>query len=248
MTQKVDEWLQVKSDSQYHDSQFLNPYKSTVAFVQWLMEKDIIKNEISEEILDVGCGKGANIFYLNKKFPNTHFSGMDINQELIDEGNMILQKHQMNSKLEVGDLYKENSSYLKRFDGIVSFQTLSWLPDFREPILSFSRMAKNWIAMTSLFFDGDLNCTIKVEDHNRKQHDGKPSEYFYNVYSLNLISEHLRNCGFPKLSYCQFEIDIDLERTNPKGIGTYTEKLLNGRRIQFSGPLHLPWYFILAEK
>ncbi len=42
--------------------------------------------------------------------------------------------------------------------------------------------------------------------------------------------------------------DIDIKKPEKAGLGTYTERLENGKRIQISGGLMLPWYFIVAYK
>jgi hypothetical protein len=40
-----------------------------------------------------------------------------------------------------------------------------------------------------------------------------------------------------------FEISIDLEGPAEGGIGTYTAKLADGHRLQFSGAVFMPWKF-----
>ncbi|MBF0547052.1 MAG: hypothetical protein HQM08_21605 [Candidatus Riflebacteria bacterium] len=141
-------------------------------------------------------------------------------------------------------MYNIPAELIKAFDGVISFQTLSWLPEYSHPIKIFTELAKRWVSMTSLFFEGNLNCITKVEDHNSLN---KPKEYFYNIYSLPLIKKSFAENGFDSFHFKKFEIDIDLDKSNPDGIGTFTEKLADGKRIQFSGPLHLPWYFVYSE-
>ena len=41
-----------------------------------------------------------------------------------------------------------------------------------------------------------------------------------------------------------FEIELDLSGPVEGGLGTYTRKLEDGRRLQFSGALWLPWKFV----
>ena len=52
---------------------------------------------------------------------------------------------------------------------------------------------------------------------------------------------------YKKFKYKRFDIDIDLKHSN-SDLGTYTQKLANNKRLQFTGPLWEPWYFIYAEK
>lgn len=44
------------------------------------------------------------------------------------------------------------------------------------------------------------------------------------------------------------KLGAHLPKPEKAGLGTYTEKLEDGRRIQISGGLMLPWYFIVACK
>jgi len=59
------------------------------------------------------------------------------------------------------------------------------------------------------------------------------STSYCNVYAL-------------KQRFKRFDIDIDLPKGSHGGLGTYTELLADGRRLQISGPIMLSWYFILA--
>jgi hypothetical protein len=139
-------------------------------------------------------------------------------------------------------------SHFGRYDGVVSFQTLSWLPEYKMPIEKMIELRPKWIAMTSLFFDGDVNCTIIVHDYTTPL-GGKPyRESYYNTYSIRLVRELFAKLGYSDFKFMPFEIDIDLPKSETRGMGTYTEILQNGRRIQISGPLLMNWYFILARQ
>lgn len=248
--QRTTEWLEgVKNPScmQYHEKQFANPYRSTVAFCDFLEENDLIKPHTN--IIDMCAGQGANSYYMAKRYPHCHFDGIDINPMLVETGNEALAKlSQHNCALYQGDLYNLDTKYIGKYDGLVCYQTLSWLPEYKTPLEKMVELNTSWIAMTSLFFDGNLNCTIQVQDYNEPV-AGKPyAEYYYNTYSLRLIEQFFNEHGYKKVIYQPFEIDIDLPNAMPTGKGTYTEKLVDGRRLQFSGPLLMNWYFVVAIK
>ena len=61
------------------------------------------------------------------------------------------------------------------------------------------------------------------------------------------MRDYLKTLGYEKFEYIPFEIDIDLPQTT-KDIGTYTIKSEEGKRIQISAGLMMPWYFIVASK
>ena len=198
-------------------------------------------------ILDIGSGSGANIYYMVKRYSNSTFLGVDINPDLVMRGNQFFQDNGIeNCRLVQGDIYKLDEAYRSVFDGIVSFQTLSWLPEFKEPITAMSKLRAKWMALTSLFYDGPLSCTIDVQDYDATLQPCKES--FYNIYSLPVVKAFLSEQGYAKFQFTPFEIDIDLPKPDTKGRGTYTEKLQNGCRLQCSGPLLMPWYFIAIEE
>lgn len=46
----------------------------------------------------------------------------------------------------------------------------------------------------------------------------------------------------------EFEIDIDLKKTDSMDMGTYTIMTAEKKRMQVSGAIMMPWYFIYAER
>jgi SAM-dependent methyltransferase len=246
MKQRTTEWIE-KVDFQYHERQFERPYRSTVIFCDWLEQIGYIRKDSCLRILDLGSGAGANIYYMSKRYPNSIFIGVDINYDLVMKGNEFFEKNAIkNCSLEQGDIYNLDKRYIGAFDGIISFQTLSWLPEFKEPIISMTKLNPKWIALTSLFYDGPLSCTIEVQDYDSNLQPCMKS--FYNVYSLPVVRKFLSELGYCKFKFTPFEIDIDLPKPDSKGRGTFTEKLQSGRRLQISGPLLMPWYFIAVKK
>lgn len=223
-------------DDEYHLRQFKRPYRSTVKFCDFL-EKHGVLGENYQQILDVGAGAGANVYYMARRFPDNFFVGLDINPRLIEIGKKRLRKLH-NATMVLGNLYRLK----KRFDGVVSYQTLSWLPECDDAIKSILSIKPRWIGLTSLFYDGLVEYRIQTIDHGKRE-----ARHYYNIYSLEHVKKLFNENGY-KLVYEPFEIDIDLKKPDGKGLGTYTQKLEDGKRIQISGALLMPWYFILAKK
>lgn len=246
MKQRATEWIE-KVNTEYHERQFKEPYRSTVAFCDWLEEIGYIQKDSQLRIIDLCSGQGANIYYLGKRYPKSTFTGVDINSDLVISGNKFFKDSKIwNCHLEIGDIYKLDRKYVSEFDGILSFQTLSWLPEFKEPIEAMVDLQARWIALTSLFYDGQVSCTIEVREYDTTLNPRRDS--FYNVYSLPVIEKCLSEKGYRNLQFTPFEIDIDLPKPSKKVMSTYTEKLENEHRLQISGPLLMPWYFIAARK
>lgn len=235
------------TDNNYHRKQYENVYRSTEKFVDWLENLGYLNTEVTQNICDMACGGGANVFYLSNWFKNSYFTGIDLSQELVQYGNAIL-KEKSNCRLYQGDWLQPKTKWREKFDGIISFQTLSWLPEYQEPLRNLSLLNPKWIAISSLFYEGDIEYTIKLKDYYRASNDKEYEEAYYNIYSLIRVREYLKKLGYYKFEYMLFEIDIDLPKTESMDIGTYTIKTEDGRRLQISAALMMPWYFIVASK
>ncbi len=248
MEQRTAEWLdRDKVNTDYHERQFREPYRSTIAFCEWLETERLVSPESELRIVDLCSGTGANIHHMSKRYPKSTFLGVDINPDNVERGNAFFQSNGIDRcRLEVGDIYNLDPGYVSEFDGVVSFQTLSWLPDFKAPIQAMTTLAPRWIAVTSLFYDGPVSCTIDVTEYTAGLEPNRSS--FYNVYSLPTVRKHMQTNGYSDFRFTPFEIDVDLPKPSHGLMSTYTEQLEDGRRLQLSGPLLMPWYFIAATR
>lgn len=234
-------------DPHYHDRQFAFPYQSTISFCDWLVELGAIGGERSR-ICDLGCGKGANLYYMARRFPHCDFVGMDIDEQLIRDGRDFLSRTSVpNCQLSVGDLHSAGWHFSSgAFDGIISLQTLSWLPGYEKALDAIVSLSPKWIALTSLFFDGPIEAKTVITEFDSAQEGGVKRALFYNTYSLPLVKRYLTERGYKQFKHNRFEIPIDLPRSSDGRMQTYTEKTTDGRRLQISGPLLMNWYFIYA--
>lgn len=248
MGQRTVEWLDKnKVNTDYHDRQFREPYRSTIAFCNWLESAGLINAESELRILDLCSGAGANIHYMSERYPKSSFLGVDINADLVDQGNTFFESKGIHDcRLELGDIYNLDPRYVSGFDGVVSFQTLNALSEFKAPLDAMAGLAPEWIAVTALFYDGPVSCTIDITEYDD---DLKPNRSgFYNVYSLPVVRKHMQGNGYRDFLFTPFEIDVDLPKPRQRLMSTYTQKLEDGRRLQRSGPLLMPWYFIAARR
>ena len=236
-------------DSQYHDRQFGVPYQSTISFCDWLVALGAIGKEGSR-ICDLGCGKGANLYYMARRFPHCEFVGMDIDERIVHDGRNVFSRESVgNCQLLVGDLHAAGSHFKKgEFDGIISLQTLSWLDGYRKAIDAMASLSPKWIAVTSLFFDGPIQASTVVTEFDLSNRGNARRELFYNTYSLPLVRQHLFDRGYKQVNHIRFEIPIELPRTTDQKMQTYTETTTDGRRLQISGPLLMNWYFVYAAQ
>jgi len=242
MKQRTTEWIE-KVDLAYHSRQFTTPFRSTVLFCEWLESLNCLNADSQLNIVDIGSGQGANIYYMAERYKNSHFVGLDINQELISAGNDFFKEKQLTEcRLEHGDIFSLDSKHISKFDGLMCYQTLSWLDGYEAALKEMMTLDPKWIALTSLFYDGEADCYIDVKNFLKDKNSS------YNIYSLPRIKKFLARHGYSDIQCTPFKIDIDLEKPDDGGMGTYTEILQNDDKIQIAGPLLMPWYFILARK
>jgi len=248
MQQGLDEWLVLdEQNMKFHMEQYRTPYRSTIKFAEFLQQKDI--GGESCRILDVGCGAGAVLGYMldcDKRILWGY--GVDINKDLIKIGNKILNERKIyNCELIEGDFFQMDRNVFGKIDGVISLQTFNILPDYRDIVRCICELEPRWIAFSMLGFEGLIDYNIKLFDYTKDKQDGY-SEVFYNIYSLPIMKDFFHKMGYSKFDYMEFEMDIDLPRINKMGRGTYTIKTVQGKRMQISGGMMMPWYFVFVEK
>lgn len=243
--QRTDEWLKLDAvHKAYHIAQWKNPYRSTEKFVEF--SKPYL--ERSNVAVDIGCGAGAATFQFARSASQTKVIGVDINPELIAVAKEEAARFCLpNLSYEIDDWFNLKSSY--DADLIFSVQTLSWLPDYRPALRAlFERVGSKWIAISSLFYEGNISCRIEVEEHAQNR------RAFYNTLALPQLDAFSRRFGYSLLRYQPFEIDIHLPMSSDRNrMGTYTVDYVDKRdsrpgRLQISGPLLMNWGFVVLER
>ena len=227
----------------YHMKQWNEPKESTKAF------SEFFSNELSmsKSIIDIGAGAGAATFYLAERNSRTNFIGIDHSQDLIDRAKETSRKFNLtNLSFDTGDWFNLDKKW-GGVDGVISLQTLSWLPEMRNPMNQIFEVIKpNWIGLTSLFYEGDISCRIEVFEHSISR------KSFYNIYSLKELHRLAIKHGYEIVKSDRFDIEIDIPKpTNIDLMGTFTEKVEGSsgfQRLQISGPLLMNWYFVLIKK
>lgn len=245
MQESLNEWLILDEENRkFHMGQYENPYRSTVRFSEFLKGKNA-----GGVILDLGCGAGAALGYLLASDNRLSWGyGIDINKSLVDIGNKILQERAIcNCRLVEGDFFHMDKSVFGKVDGVISLQTFNILPDYTEIVKCMCELEPRWIGFSMLGFEGLIDYKIKLFDYTKDKDNGC-AEVFYNIYSIPRMKKFFDSMGYSKFDYMEFVMDIDLPRTNKMGRGTYTVKTEQGKRIQISGGMMMPWYFVYAEK
>lgn len=209
---------------------------STVAFSHFIVPGMLN----SKRVFDVGCGAGGPTEFMAKAFGETQFFGLDVSEELLATAKIQCPT--------VRNFYREDLTNISikyhRIDGVVSLQTFSWMPDIETPLDQIcTKINPRWMAFSSLFYEGDISCKIVVDEPQR------PRQSFYNIYSIPRTAVFLKERGYRLAEFEPFHIETDLPKpANMDLMKTYTIPVENGPRLQISGPLMLPWYFLAFEK
>lgn len=236
----TDYWIE-EANIDWYKRQFKEPYRITVAFEQFL-EKNI--RIADDPILDVGCGAGSALSYIADKHKNAQFTGIDINAQLFK----LYEGEKNNINFEKADCFNLDEKYINKFKGVISLQTLSWLPEYKRPLEQICKLNPEWIAISSLFYDGRINYTIKLENYERPTKKELYSKVNYNIYSVPIIQDMLRQYGYAYFNYEPFEMDMDIDRPTHNDLGYYTIKTEENKRLSFNTCLYQPEGFIFAKK
>jgi SAM-dependent methyltransferase len=242
--QRTDEWTLDASGRAYHLKQWDEPKQSTKVFAR-VLDGLARPNGL---VVDLGCGAGAATSFLATAHPNTPFLGIDYSADVVALARELSRaRPASNLRFEQGDWYALDRR--DDVDGVVSLQTLSWLPDFERPLAAaIERLTPRWLAMTSLFYPGEVSCRIEVTEHAKAD-----KRCFYNVYAIPVVDRFCRARGYALTRAERFDLELDLAPPADLGMGTYTIKTdpaspARGARLQVSGPLLMSWYTLVVER
>ncbi len=176
---------------------------------------------------------------MNKKYPQCKYTLIDLNEKLLLEASKLNTGSNFSFKIDcIHNLQDINDD---TFDLSCCWQTLSWLENPKEALRELVRITKpgGRLFLSSLFnHDHDVDIYSKVIDWTRES--TKQGHYsYYNTYCMRTIDEWLKGIVSNVELYI-FDIDIDLPE-KLKGIGTYTVKLKDGKRLQISAGMLLNW-------
>lgn len=235
-----------KQSMDSHMKQYIKPLYSTIYFERFLNKYRCFN---AKKILDAGCGCGAVTDYMAQKHPDVNFTGLDYNRFLVKNARQIRDNNgRRNMEFVCGDISDLLSYYKEEFDGVYNVHALCCMKRMEPMIDNLAKTRPNWIAFNSLFYEGTLDVLIHIRDlTNPAISDNNPDGDF-NIFSLASVRRHLLKKGYRHFYYERFEIPQKLKKPPEGKRGTYTIRTEMGPRTQFSGPIYLPWYFVLARK
>ncbi len=237
MTSPAKEKISYTSNFDYHLRQYKTPYRSTVSLIEYL-KNNIDTNDV-KRVLDLGCGGGANIHWLKEAFPNWKFVGVDFDPKAVE----VAQEQNPTETFFCEDILNlKDALESGPFDLVLSIQVVVTAPfslyDFLDAALP---LAGQHLVLTSLFseeyFEQD---TIRRDLKNNKT-------FIYKIDSLKRLEDFIEDKNVT-LSSEATEIDVDLPKPDPLTLSTYTVKTEDGKRMQISPYMLMPWYTVKLSK
>lgn len=241
---QVSAWLEDRH-LDYHRRQFAEPYRSTAHLCRFVERILGAQAKAECSALDVGCGAGANIFHLSRVLTRTQWTGVDIASNLFDVHRALtVERGGLPNPVHLirGDFYGLSKLLPPgSFDLVFSTQTVSWLDGYTEFLPQFLAMLKRGgvAFVTSLFTDFHVDARIQITEYEDDGSSRVPM--FYNIYAWNRFRDYCLGLGAVEVTAEDFEMDTELSPPKHLHMGTYTERLADGRLLQRSGPLLMPW-------
>ena len=239
-----DNWVKNKKLILKHN-QKIKTYESTIAFYNFLKSNRVLSKK-TKHVVDVGTGLGSHLGYFSEKNSQVKFTGIDYSSRLIKEAKKINKKDNINF-FKVNILKKNTNKFIANCDGITCIQTFCCFKNAKDPIKFMSNLKPKWIAINSLFYNGPLDIQIHIKDYEDLP-SGEGSDGDFNIFSLKEISKVFKKYGYRLDKATQFYPKVKLPKIKNGRRGSYTMRTELNKNTTFSGPVHLPWHFILAKK
>ena len=228
-------------------TQIKKVYQSTYDFERFLVKNKILSYKRQSKIIDVGTGIGSNLRYYKKKFLKSKFVGIDYSKKKISFAKKINTDNSI--KYFCGDMSKKNKlkHNLLDHDLLISIHTLCCFKDLKKPIKFLCDFKTKWIAINSLFYDGPINIFIHMNDLNKTKKENNHPDSDFNIFSLKYLNNELEKNNYKMIKNQKYFPRNYIKKVGKKR-GSYTMKTELNSNTVFSGPVHLPWHFILAKK
>ena len=227
--------------------QLKNVYESTIEFEKFIKRNKGFKK--AKTILDAGCGIGSNSYFFSKKNPSIYFVGGDYRKENIKKAKEILSyKRNKSNKISFinYNILNPSKKLISSFDGIVCIHTFCTFKNSESVVKSLCKLKPEWIAINSLFYEGPMETLIHIRDTKINYKDQDPDGDF-NIFSLPKVKKQFLKYGY-RIKFVPFFPKKKLIIPKDRSRGSYTVKTSFNKNTVFSGPVHLPWYFIFAKK
>ena len=127
---------------------------------QWIIDE--LKKIEFDSLLEVGCGDGENLYWIQKAFPNVKLAGIDT-----DDDRMNVIRTEMPSvevlKADVGNIPFDDKS----FDIVLSDAVLMYVREINPAINEIERVAKKAIILSELNTDSNVDNMAHFKNYKK---------------------------------------------------------------------------------
>jgi hypothetical protein len=227
---------------EYHRKQYQEPYRSTLRMMEFI--EKVLGQAPSGALLDAACGGGANLYHMSSRWPQMQLTGVDHDAALVAFGRSQAQAaDRPRLRFLEGDLFKMDQQFAARsFDVVTFLQTLFLfdLEAYPKVLGNLLKCARRWVFVSSLFAESNMDVVSRIHDYTR--FGDKPDGFFtYVILDQKRFEQRCLQLGAKAVHFEDFWIDVDLDPPAAGGIGTFTRRDAEGRRLQFSGAVFMPW-------
>jgi len=223
----------------YHIRQYENIYETTRGLLELMDE--CIPDMSARKIADVACGAGANVIHMLRRWPKTECVGFDLCATDLEYAQTHVPSD-LKERVEYkkADLFKlAEKEPASKFACTTLMQTLLLFnaDEYPDVLRNIIHISNEWVFLSGLFADHNMDVTMKIRDHLREDY------VFYHIQDIARFEQKCMQLGVEEVIMRDFDISIDLTAPEEGGIGTWTQKMNDGRRLQFSGAVPMPWKF-----
>lgn len=222
------------------------PYRSTVHFCRFV-KRHIRRTPGS--IMQVAGRNDKDLIYITREFPESSIVEMEAGNENALVARGYCKVDSRSTDIIEGDWIQPDNRLNRTFDGVIALYWLSEVPCLDAGVQYLCSLTKEWVATSVLLWQGSNDFIIRAcPARVRPESSPVTNGVYYNIYSLRTLSACFYKSGFDEVHAEPFKIDVDIPRPDVPRLGTYTVRTADGCRLQVSGPLLMPWWFVFARR
>ncbi len=158
--------------------------------------KDFIQNNLKDykplNILDIGCGGGANLVRLHLLYPESTINGIDYSEVSVEKTKQTLTNLVGDAKWRVEQGSVETLPYQdKSISLITAFETVYFWPNIEESFKEVQRIVKDG----GVFMIGN-----ETDGREKNLDDYKEVDDLMKIYSEKDLIDLLKNAGFKNIT------------------------------------------------